>query len=128
MLNWKDALLKKYDFIFEDCYELNPPDGWEVIVQTLVEYIHWHNHLHGSKIQIWNITERNGGLKVQLTDNPRFIDVPEEIHGAVYFAEKLSCRTCKFCGSNGEFLKIKNKENKLIMATVCKEHKECLNN
>lgn len=121
-MSWQKDLITKYDFIFEDCYQIDPPDGWRIIVEQLVNYIHWHNTLHNSAIQVWKITELNGGLKFEVKPSDSSSEIiVEEIYGAIHLAEALSTQLCVQCGSVAEFRKLKTKDN-IVYKTLCSEH------
>jgi len=122
MNSWQNQLIAEYDYIFEDCYQIDPPSGWQTIVEQVCAYIHWHNKLHDSQIQIWKITEINGGLKFEVKQAGRGSSITiEEIYGAIHLAEALSTKYCCECGQPGEFRKIKVNDG-LIYKTLCSDH------
>jgi hypothetical protein len=122
-MDWKDELLNQYEDEFEDVYQFDPPDGWRSIVESLTEYIRWHNKVHDMLVKIYAAEKRHGGLRFTIHHWPSGSNstIPEEIFGAVHLAETLSCKTCEICGAPGNFTKQKLVE-KLVLGTYCDEH------
>jgi len=122
-MDWKESLIALYDEELEDLYNFDPPVGWKVLVESLLEYIHWHNKVHDTQVKIYSIEKRNGGLHFVVHHYPHATNssIAEEIFGAIHLAESLSCKTCEQCGAPGHFYK-KRKEDNLILGTYCNEH------
>ena len=121
-MQWNELLIAKYEDELEDLCEFNPPVGWKTLVEGLLEYIHWHNKVHGSKVKIYSIAKRNGGLHFLVHHFPASASsISEEIFGAIHLAEALSCKMCEVCGKPGEFIK-SHKDESLILGTYCNEH------
>ena len=120
-MDWKEKLLTKYVDEFEDCYLFNPPTGWRGLVESLVEYIHWHNMVHGSSTKIYSLEKKHGGLRLVLENKPAAPAAAEEIHGAIHLAETMSCKICEVCGSPASFRKIRQ-DDRLILGAYCDEH------
>ena len=115
------ALSSKYKDEFEDCYEFKIPTGWNNLVTTLVDYIAWHNKIHGTNVKIHSVGKKRGGLHFVIAHRPEIASIAEEIFGAIHLAEILSCRTCETCGAPSAFLKTMDGE-KLKMGSYCNEH------
>ena len=121
-MDWKNKLLDKYEDEFEDLYKFELPDGWATLVQSLMEYIHWHNVVHDSMIQVYSIEKRHGGLRLVVHHSANSQSaISEEVFGAIHLAETLSCKMCEVCGAPGTFTKSIKDEN-LILGTYCNEH------
>ena len=122
-MDWKQTLIDKYEDELEDLYQFNPPIGWKNLVESLLEYIHWHNQVHGSLIRIYSIEKRHGGLHFVVHHHPQgsLSTIAEEVFGAIHLAETLSCKMCEVCGSPGTFLKSR-KDETLVLGTYCDEH------
>ena len=122
-MDWKEQLIDKFEDEFEDVYQFDPPDGWRSIVESLTEYISWHNKVHDMLVKIYSAEKRHGGLRFTIHHWPTGSNstIPEEIFGAVHLAETLSCKTCEVFGSPGNFIKQKIGE-KLVLGTYCNEH------
>ena len=120
-MDWMAKLFDRFADELEDCYELEFPTGWEIIVTTLLEYISWHNKVHRTNVKVHSVTKKRGGLHFVIMDRPSISSIAEEIFGAIHLAETLSCRICEDCGKPGSFIKnIVNDE--LIMGAYCNEH------
>jgi len=122
-MDWKNQLIKKYEDELEDLYEFTPPIGWRNLVESLLEYINWHNNVHGTKIQIYAVEKRHGGLRLVVHHYPMGSQstISEEVFGAIHLAETLSCKICEVCGSPGNFTKSRVDES-LVLGTYCDEH------
>lgn len=122
-MDWKQTLIEKYDEELEDLYRFDPPQGWKSLVESLLEYVHWHNQVHGSKIQIYSIEKRHGGLHFVVHHYPvgSQSTISEEVFGAIHLAETLSCKMCESCGAPGSFTKSR-KDESLVLGTYCNEH------
>jgi len=122
-MSWKQLLIEKYEEEFEDLYKFDPPKGWQTLVESLLEYIHWHNTVHGSKIQIYAVEKRHGGLRLVVHHYPigSQSTISEEVFGAIHLAETLSCKICEVCGAPGNFTKSRIDES-LVLGTYCDEH------
>ena len=122
-MDWKNKLIDKYEDEFEDLYKFDPPNGWQSLVESLLEYIHWHNNVHGSKIQIYSVEKKHGGLRlvVHHASVGSQSTISEEVFGAIHLAETLSCKMCEVCGAPGTFTKSRIDES-LVLGTYCNEH------
>lgn len=122
-MNWKTQLIEKYENELEDLYEFSPPEGWRTLVESLLEYIHWHNNVHGTKVQIYSVEKRHGGLRLVVHHYPvgSQSTISEEVFGAIHLAETLSCKMCEVCGAPGHFTKSIIDES-LVLGTYCDEH------
>jgi len=120
-MDWEKKLLEKYADEFEDCYLFSPPVGWKVLVESLVEYIHWHNLVHRSSTKIYSLEKKHGGLRIVLENKPTASAAVEEIHGAIHLAESMSCRICEVCGAPASFRKLRQ-DNALVLGAYCDEH------
>jgi len=122
-MDWKNLLIEKYDDELEDLYQFDPPEGWRVLVESLLEYIHWHNQVHGTKLQVYSIAKRHGGLHCVVHQYPvgTMSTISEEVFGAIHLAETLSCKMCEVCGSPGNFTKSRVDES-LVLGTYCDVH------
>ena len=122
-MDWKIELLNRYEDEFEDVYKFDPPDGWRSIVESLTEYINWHNKVHDTLVKIYSVEKKHGGLRFNVHHYPSgpSSSIAEEIFGAVHLAETLSCKSCEVCGAPGHFIK-QNIENKLVLGTYCNAH------
>ena len=122
-MSWKNQLIEKYEDEFEDVYKFDPPDGWRSLVESLIEYIHWHNNVHHTKIQIYSVEKRHGGLRLVVHHHPfgSQSSISEEVFGAIHLAETLSCKMCEVCGAPGNFTKSRIDES-LVLGTYCNEH------
>lgn len=122
-MDWKDTLVEKFEDELEDLYRFDPPVGWKTLVESLLEYVHWHNQVHGSKIQIYSIEKRHGGLHFVVHHYPvgTRSTISEEVFGAIHLAETLSCKMCEVCGAPGTFTKSRLDES-LVLGTYCNEH------
>ena len=61
-MDWKAKLSAKFEDELEDLYKFNAPDGWQTIIESLLEYVHWHNEVHQTAVKIYSIEKRGGGL------------------------------------------------------------------
>ena len=122
-MDWKQPLLEKQDDELEDIYQFNPPDGWQNLVESLLEYIHWHNQVHGTSVKIYSIEKRHGGLHFAVHHYPQgsLSTISDEVFGAIHLVETLSCKMCEVCGAPGKFTKSK-KDDSLVLGTYCHEH------
>lgn len=122
-MDWRDALVHRFEDELEDLYKFDPPDGWQTMVESLLEYIRWHNKVHDTMIKIYSIEKRHGGLHFMVHNSPAgsTSSISEEIFGAIHLAETLSCKTCEVCGAPGLFYKSRQDET-LILGTYCNEH------
>ena len=120
-MNNFDELSDKYKDEFEDCYKFKFPEGWNSLVNTLVEYIAWHNKVHHSNVKIHSVGKKRGGLHFVISHRPEVASIAEEIFGAIHLAEILSCRTCETCGAPAVFTK-SIEDDKLKMGSFCHEH------
>lgn len=122
-MDWKDKLIDTFEDELEDLYKFDPPDGWEILVSSLLEYIHWHNKVYNTIVKIYSIEKRHGGLHcvVHSYPNGSLSTISEEIFGAIHLAETMSCKICEVCGAPGKFVKQKSDE-KLILGSYCHEH------
>lgn len=121
---WTEALLVKYEDIFDECVQCSPPDGWRILVESLIEYIHWHNTVHDTDVKVVSISEAHGGLKFVILNQPRQPIIAEEIFGAIHLAETMSCKMCQVCAAPAEFRKYRDSNNKLILQALCDSHFE----
>jgi len=122
-MDWKQPLIDKYEDELEDLYRFDPPDGWRNLVSSLLEYIHWHNQVHGTMVKIYSIEKRHGGLRFVVHHHPvgPMSTIPDEVFGAIHLSETLSCKMCEVCGGPGTFTKSKI-DDSLILGTYCHEH------
>ena len=122
-MEWADYLINRFDEELEDVYKIEPPIGWRTLVESLLEYISWQNTVHQTKVRIYSIEKRNGGLHFVVHHYPSGSNsiISEEIFGAIHLAETLSCKTCEVCGKPGKFSKVRSDES-LILGTFCDEH------
>jgi hypothetical protein len=122
-MGWKDKLLSTYEEELEDLYKFDPPDGWKILVSSLLQYISWHNKVHDTQVKIYSIEKRNGGLHFVVHHYPQATtsSISGEIFGAIHLAESLSCKLCEVCGAPANFVKRRKEEN-LILGTYCNEH------
>jgi hypothetical protein len=122
-MDWVQTLINKFSDELEDVYQFNPPVGWKHLVISLIEYIHWHNQVHGTKIQIYSIEKKHGGLHFVIHHYPSGSrsTIQEEVFGAIHLAESLSCKICEVCGAPGTFTKSRMDET-LVLGTYCNEH------
>lgn len=122
-MDWKQLLIDKYEDELEDLYRFDPPDGWRNLVSSLLEYIHWHNQVHGTMVKIYSIEKRHGGLRFVVHHHPvgPMSTIPDEVFGAIHLSETLSCKMCEVCGAPGTFTKSK-KDDSLVLGTYCHEH------
>ena len=120
-MHWIEAIQVKYSDIFEDCYQFSPPDGWRTLVESLIEYINWHNTVHKSDIRLYQVTEAHGGLKFCIQHKPQQPIVAEEVFGAIHLAETLSCKICIDCGKPATFRK-EHVGDQLVLMALCDLH------
>lgn len=127
-MDWRNKLLKtsKYSDIFEDTFQFDPPIGWRSIVDNLLQYVHWHNQVHGSQITLWRCTKEHGGLKFHIGNKGQGREGLEEVYGAIQFAEIMANSTCERCGNPGELHKF-NIDGELHLTTLCDHHAEKIN-
>jgi len=122
-MSWTDELVSKYEEELEDLYKLDPPDGWKTLVESLLEYIHWHNKVHDTQVKIYSIEKRHGGLHCVVHHYPHSTNssISEEIFGAIHLAESMSCKLCEVCGAPATFSK-RRKDDHLVLGAYCDEH------
>lgn len=122
-MDWKQSIIDKYDDEFEDIYCFDPPEGWRTVVESLIEYIYWHNSVHGTKIQVYSVEKRHGGLRIVVHHHPNGTQssISEEVFGAIHLAESMSCKLCEVCGRPGHFMKTRT-DDILDLGTYCDEH------
>ena len=93
------------------------------MVESLIEYINWHNNVHRTDIKLYQVTEAFGGLKFCIQHQPQQPIIAEEVFGAIHLAETLSCKICIDCGVPAPFRK-HHVGDKLILMAVCDTHYE----
>lgn len=122
-MDWRQKLIERYDNEFEDLYNFTPPIGWENLVESLMDYIQWHNKVHDTNVRVYSVEKRHGGLHFVVHHHPVGTNssISEEIFGAIHLAETLSCKTCEVCGSPGVFRKSRI-DKSLVLGTYCNEH------
>ena len=120
---WKQDLVERFEDELEDLYKFDPPDGWRNLIESLLEYIHWHNKVHNTIVKIYSIEKRHGGLHFVVHHFPVASNssISEEIYGAIHLAETLSCKMCEVCGKPGSFNK-RREDDSLVLGTYCDEH------
>ena len=122
-MNWSKNLIARFEDELEDVYKIDPPVGWQTLVESLLEYIQWQNNVHETAVRIYSIEKRGGGLHFVVHHYPSASTsaISEEIFGAIHLAETLSCKMCEVCGKPGTFVK-QQVEDSLILGTFCDEH------
>ena len=122
-MDWKQKLIERYDNEFEDLYNFSPPNGWRNLVESLMDYIQWHNKVHDTNVKVYSVEKRHGGLHFVVHHHPAGTNssISEEIFGAIHLAETLSCKTCEVCGAPGKFIKSRVDES-LALGSYCNEH------
>ena len=122
-MGWADSLISRFEDELEDVYKIDPAVGWHPLVESLVEYINWQNTVHKTRVKIYSIEKRHGGLHFVVHHYPSASNsvISEEIFGAIHLAETLSCKMCEQCGRPGKFAKIRF-EDSLTLGTYCNEH------
>ncbi len=122
-MDWRQKLIERYDNEFEDLYNFNPPNGWENLVESLMDYIHWHNKVHDTNVRVYSVDKKHGGLHFVVHHHPvgTSSSISEEIFGAIHLAETLSCKMCEVCGAPGTFQKIRVNKS-LSLGSYCNEH------
>lgn len=122
-MDWKQKLIERYDNEFEDLYNFSPPNGWENLVESLMDYIQWHNKVHDTNVRVYSVEKRHGGLHFVVHHHPVGTNssISEEIFGAIHLAETLSCKTCEVCGAPGVFSKSRI-DTSLVLGAYCNEH------
>ena len=122
-MHWIESIQHKYPDIFEECYQFSPPDGWRTLVESLIEYVNWHNTVHKTTIRLYQVVEAFGGLKFCIQHQPNQPIIAEEVFGAIHLAETLSCKLCIDCGISAQFRK-EHVGDKLILMALCDTHYE----
>ena len=122
-MSWAENLMSRFEDELEDVYKLDPPRGWHILVESLLEYINWQNTVHKTRVKIYSIEKRHGGLHFVVHHYPSASNsaISEEIFGAIHLAETLSCKMCEECGQPGKFIKTRQ-ENSLVLGAYCNEH------
>tara|TARA_Y100000593_G_C4278312_1_gene321377 strand:+ start:593 stop:976 length:384 start_codon:yes stop_codon:yes gene_type:complete len=121
-VDWASTLISQFEDELEDVYEINPPIGWRPLVESLLEYIKWQNKIHKTRVKIYSIEKRHGGLRIVVHHSPASSSsISGEIFGAIHLAETLSCKMCEQCGAPGNFEKLRSADS-LILGTYCNEH------
>jgi hypothetical protein len=122
-MDWASRQIQRFEDELEDICQIDPPDGWKTIVESLLEYIHWQNTVHKTRVKIYSIEKRHGGLHFVVHHYPSASNsvISEEIFGAIHLAETLSCKMCELCGKPGTFMKVRH-EDSLTLGTYCHEH------
>ena len=77
-MHWIESIQHKYPDIFEECYQFSPPDGWRTLVESLIEYVNWHNTVHKTTIRLYQVVEAFGGLKFCIQHQPNQPIIAEE--------------------------------------------------
>lgn len=102
-----DKLKNKYPETFTDCFDFSPPDGWEPIVERLIDDLMFVD----PTTKIVQVKEKFGELRVYASPmNEASYDLIDE-------AEKQCETICQRCGKPGEF---RNRNGWYYVA--CEEH------
>ena len=82
-----------------DRIEIECCEGWDKIIEPLVEYVDKYNSTvekEEDKIKILQIKEKFGGLRFYASNKT------EELINLIEDAENKSFKTCEFCGSTDD--------------------------
>lgn len=103
---------------------INVGDGWynilDILFKSFISYLKEleQNSVGTPSIQIWDIKEKFGGLRIYYTTSSEEPTLEIVIYRLVSMAEQLSMRTCEDCGKPGEII---NQNG--WYRTQCNEHK-----
>ena len=91
MVTMDNELKEPYELFGIEC-----GDGWKDLYQPIIDYIIDYNKdkKDGDKIEIWQIKEKFGGLRVYLNKSTK------ELDKMIEKAEKESYHTCEECGKH----------------------------
>ena len=88
--------------------------GWYGLTLPIIEEVRLHNIKNpGNKIQISQIKEKFGSLRIYLSSEPEYLEK------MILKAEHESEKTCEICGAKGT-----NKEINGWYMTLCEEHRK----
>lgn len=106
-----EKLQAKYPEAFSQCFDFSPPDGWEPIVERLINDLVFVDPL----IKIAQVKEKFAELRVYVDRGSD--DAWEAICDLIHEAEDECAKTCQQCGKPGEF---RDKNGWYYVA--CEEH------
>ena len=114
-VSFTEEMHKKYPEILQTCFDISPPSGWEDIVDQLLKEL----TLVSKKIEVFQIKEKFGGLRVYLRNPSNFTsEQGMDVYSLVCAAEKRCSTSCAICGKEGT-----HQNNKGWWAVLCDEHK-----
>lgn len=90
--------------------------GWNKLIIPILDYIDLYNSGHDDKIEILQIKEKFGGLRIYTS-----FSTPE-LDQLIDDAEEQSFKTCEYCGSAGNVLPTKTGWIKTL-CSKCRERK-----
>ena len=106
-----EKLQAKYPEAFKDCFDFSPPDGWEPIVERLIDDLLFVD----PKMKIHQVKEKFAELRVYFDRGTD--DTFEAIADLMHEAEEKCTNTCQRCGALGI---TRNKNGWYYVA--CEEH------
>ena len=106
-----EKLQAKYPEAFKNCFDFSPPDGWEPIVEKLIDDLLFVD----PKIKIDQVKEKFGELRVYVERGSD--DTWEAICDLIHEAEENCENACQRCGKPGQF---RNRNGWYYVA--CEEH------
>lgn len=118
-----DDLYEKYKHLFhENFQEIWCDDGWYNIIDCALNLVNQKCHDLGKVIQITQIKEKFGGLRIYFRSDNASDEVLAYIRGVIYMAEFMSMHTCEITGNVGKLA-----SDGCVMKTLSEEKMKELN-
>lgn len=105
-----DRIQAKYPGVLDSCFDFSPPDGWELIVEKLIDDLMFVD----PTLKIDQVKDKFGELRVYTTNAS---GAREAVNALITEAENASIKTCMVCGEAG---KMREKNGWYFVA--CDEH------
>jgi hypothetical protein len=102
-----EKLEAKYPENFSDCFDFSPPEGWNDLVEKLVDRV----IALDPEIKIQQVKEKFAELRFYVGE------ATDDVHFLIETAEDASTRTCQRCGKEGKCVNVHG-----YYVTLCEEH------
>lgn len=104
-------LYEGYPKMFEHCFEVSVPPGWESVVFCLTDYLQYTTDNNNEpQVVVNQVKEKYGGLRYYVDS------ASDEQYGAINFACRLAYGICEKCGSMQD---VTTKATKSWVRTLC---------
>jgi len=105
-----DRIQAKYPGVLDSCFDFSPPEGWELIVEKLVDDLMFVD----PTLKIDQVKDKFGELRVYVTNAS---GADEAVSDLIAEAENASIKTCMRCGAPGSM-----REKNGWYYVACDEH------